>query len=73
VTALANGFRIVAHLFVDDGAIAIAIAAVVGLSAGVGNLAPSRPILSGVVLLNGCLAALFGSVISAARSRRRTN
>ena len=73
MTALVNGLKFLAHLFVDDGALAIAIAIVVALSAVLAALTPGRPIIAGVVLLNGCLAVLFCNVMSAVRKHRRPN
>jgi hypothetical protein len=71
MTALVNGLKFLVHLFVDDGALAIAIAAVVALSAVLAVLTSGRPIIAGVVLLNGCLVVLFCNVMSAVRKRRR--
>ena len=72
MTALANGLKIIAQLFVDDGALAIAIAAVVALSAVVATLTSGRAIIAGVVLLNGCLVVLFWNVMSTVRKHRRS-
>jgi hypothetical protein len=71
MTALANGLKIIAQLFVDDGALAIAIVAVVALSAVVATLTPGRAIIAGVLLLNGCLVVLFCNVMSTVRKHRR--
>ena len=73
MTALVNGLKVLVHLFVDDGALAIAIAAVVALSAVLAVLTPGRPMIAGVVLLNGCLVVLFCSVMSAVRKHRRSS
>ena len=72
MTALANGLKIIAQLFVDDGALAIAIVAVVALSAVVATLTPGPAIIAGVVLLNGCLVVLFWNVMSTVRKHRRS-
>jgi hypothetical protein len=69
VNALATIMRVLARLFVDDGSLALAIIAVIMLSVGLSVLAPARPIVVGIVLLGGCLAALFGNVMRAARGR----
>jgi hypothetical protein len=69
MTALGTVLRVLARLFVDDGALALAIIATVGLAAGVAALVPGRPIAAGVVLLGGCLAVLFGNLLRAARKR----
>lgn len=54
-------------LFVDDGWLALAIVAVVALAAVCATLAPNAPLLSGVVLLLGCLGVLLANVLRAAR------
>jgi hypothetical protein len=69
MTSLATVLRALARLFVDDGSLALAIAAVIVLAAGVAALAPGQPIVAGLVLLGGCLAVLFGNVVTAARKR----
>jgi hypothetical protein len=69
MTALANALRVLVELFVDDGALAIAIVAVVTLSAGLAALLPGQPLLAGIVLLGGCLAVLTANVLRAARRR----
>jgi hypothetical protein len=60
--------RELAGLFVDDGALALAILAVVGLSGTAAMLMPEVPLAVGAILLFGCLAAL---VFNVARSGRR--
>ena len=60
--------RELAGLFVDDGALALAILAVVGLAGMAAVLMPNTPLAAGAVLLFGCLAALVSSV---ARTDRR--
>ena len=66
-----NILRGVAHeligLFVDDGALAVEILAVVILAAVAAALAPQRPLVTGAILLLGCLAVLSISVAKAAR------
>jgi uncharacterized membrane protein YdjX (TVP38/TMEM64 family) len=54
--------RELAGLFVDDGALALAILAVVGLASMAAVLIPNTPLAAGTVLLFGCLAALVSSV-----------
>ena len=68
MTALTNVLRELAGLFVDDGALALAIIAIVALAGMVTMLMPEVPLAAGAVLLFGCLAALLSSV---ARARRR--
>jgi hypothetical protein len=66
-----NMLRSVSHeligLFVDDGALAAAILAVVILAGVAAALAPDRPLIAGAILLLGCLAVLSISVARAAR------
>ena len=67
MTALINTLRELAGLFVDDGALALAIIAIVVLAGMVAMLMPDVPLAAGAVLLFGCLAALLSSVARAAR------
>jgi hypothetical protein len=66
-----NMLRTVAHellgLFVDDGALALEILAVVILAAVSATVAPDQPLVTGAILLLGCLAVLSMSVAKAAR------
>jgi hypothetical protein len=55
-------------LFVDDGALALSIVAIVALAGITAALMPAVPAASGAILLLGCLAALFANVM---RSRRK--
>ena len=57
--------RELAGLFVDDGLLAVAILAVVGLAALVASAIPG--ITPGVVLLVGLLAVLAANVLAARR------
>jgi hypothetical protein len=67
VTALKAIFREVAGLFVEDGALALEIIAIVILAAVSARLSPDRPLVAGGILLVGCLAALGANVARAAR------
>jgi hypothetical protein len=60
--------RALAGLFVDDGALALGIIAVVVLAGGAAMLSPAVPLMAGAILLFGCLGAL---VLSVTRSNRR--
>ena len=60
-------FRELAGLFIDDGLLAFAIGVVVVLAAIVAAFAPALPIAAGIVLLAGCLGALFSNVVRAAK------
>jgi hypothetical protein len=67
MSALATVFRELVELFVDDGALALAIVAIVVLAALVAALVPQVPLAAGAVLLFGCLGALVLNVMSAGR------
>ena len=66
--ALANVFRELAGLFVDDGALALAIVAIVVLAGIMAALMPDAPLAAGAVLLFGCLGVLLSNAV---RARRR--
>jgi hypothetical protein len=67
MSALIALLRELAGLFVDDGALALAILAVVALARICAALAPGVPLLAGAVLLFGCPAVLLANVVRAAR------
>ncbi len=62
MTALTNVLRELAGLFVDDGALALTIIAIVVLAGMVAMLMREVPLAAGAILLFGCLAALLSSV-----------
>ncbi|HEU0081517.1 MAG TPA: hypothetical protein VFQ87_01485 [Bradyrhizobium sp.] len=62
MTILTNVLRELAGLFVDDGALALAIIAVVAVTGLVATLLPEVPLVAGGILLFGCLTALLWSV-----------
>jgi uncharacterized membrane protein YdjX (TVP38/TMEM64 family) len=62
VTVLANMLRELAGLFVDDGALAVAIIAIVALAGIVAMLIPDVPLAAGAILLFGCLGVLLSNV-----------
>ena len=64
---LVNVLRELMGLFVDDGALALAIVAIVVLAALVAALMPDLPLAAGAVLLVGCLGTLLLNVISVGR------
>ena len=66
ITALAQ----VAHLFVEDGALALTILGVVILAALFAFGLPDHPLVAGAILLLGCLGALIVNVARAARATR---
>jgi hypothetical protein len=56
-----------AGLFVEDGALALAIIGVVVLAGLVAALVPAQSWLSGIILLLGCLGVLVTNVATAER------
>lgn len=67
MTILIAGFRVLLGLFVDDGALALAIIVVVLVCWTLSILMPDLPLATGAVLLIGCLGALFATVMRAGR------
>jgi uncharacterized membrane protein YdjX (TVP38/TMEM64 family) len=65
MTVLTNVLRELAGLFVDDGALALVIIAVVVLTGVVATLLPEVPLVAGGIVLFGCLTALLSSVARA--------
>ena len=64
---LANVLRELVGLFVDDGALALAIIAIVALAGIMAMLMPGVPLAAGAVLLFGCLAVLLANTVKAGR------
>ncbi len=60
-------FRELIGLFVDDGALALEIVAVVLLAAISAALVPDLPLAAGFILLFGCLGVLLANAARAAR------
>ena len=67
MTMLANTFRMLIGLFVDDGSLALAIIVIVLLSWIFATLMPDMPLAAGAILLIGCLGVLFANVMQAGR------
>jgi len=67
VNTLANVLREIAGLFVDDGALALAIVTIVVLAGIVATLMPDVPLAAGAILLFGCLGVLLSNTIRAGR------
>jgi hypothetical protein len=67
MTALTAILRDIVGLFVDDGALALAILLVVAVSALVATLAPATSLAAGAILLFGCLGLLLFNVSRAGR------
>ena len=64
---LANVLRELVGLFVDDGALAFAIIAIVALAGIMAMLMPGVPLAAGAILLFGCLAVLLANAVRAGR------
>jgi hypothetical protein len=69
MNALVAVLRELKGLFVDDGALALTIVAVVLLAGAIATLVPDAPLAPGAILVLGCLGALLANVASA-RPRR---
>lgn len=67
MTALVNVLRELAGLFVDDGALALAIIAIVAVAGATAMLMPDVPLLAGAILLFGCLAVLLANTTRTGR------
>jgi len=67
MTTLISVLKELVGLFVEDGALALAIAAVVASAAMCAFVIPNAALASGAILLFGCLGVLVGNVISARR------
>jgi hypothetical protein len=67
MNVLKAALRELLGLFVDDGALAVEILAVVVLAGASAALIPDLPLVAGAVLLFGCLGVLIASVARAAR------
>jgi hypothetical protein len=55
--------RVTVDLFAEDGWLALAVLAVVALTAAAAALAPETPLLAGALLVFGYVAALARSVL----------
>jgi hypothetical protein len=69
MSTLGSVFRELLSLFVDDGALAFEIVAVVVLTGVSAILIPGAPSAAGSILLLGCLGVLFANVTTAAQRR----
>ena len=69
MNTLAAIVRELVGLFVDDGALALAIGAVVVVAGVAAAFAPAVPWASGSILLLGCLGVLLLIVMSAKRRK----
>jgi hypothetical protein len=59
--------REVANLFVDDGSLALAILAVVGIAAFLAIILKASALAVGLVLLGGCVAVLIENIMRTVR------
>jgi hypothetical protein len=64
---LGSVLREIAGLFVDDGALALAIIAIVAVAGIAATLMPDVPLAAGAILLFGCLGVLFSNAVRAGR------
>ena len=62
MNTLGTALRELVGLFVDDGALALEIVAVVALAGISKSLIPAIPLAAGAILLFGCLGVLLGNV-----------
>jgi hypothetical protein len=69
MSTLRSAVRELLGLFVDDGALAFEIVAVVVLTGVSAILVPGAPLAAGGILLLGCLGVLFANVTTTARRR----
>lgn len=67
MSALVSVLRELFGLFVDDGALALAILAVVALAAVLAAFLPGAPLAGGAVLVFGCLGVLLANTLLASR------
>lgn len=67
MTALTVLLKELIGLFVDDGALALAIAAIVLLAGISAAVIPGVPAVTGAILAAGCLASLFINVMRAGK------
>jgi hypothetical protein len=70
VNGVITALRQLAHLFVEDGSLALAILGVVILVGLFAFGLPDHPLVAGAILLLGCLGALIANVARAARGTR---
>ncbi|HVA12255.1 MAG TPA: hypothetical protein VNF99_03315 [Stellaceae bacterium] len=61
--------RELAGLFIDDGALALAILAIVACAGISGAVMPNGLVVGGIVLLVGCPGILLANVLSTIRRR----
>jgi hypothetical protein len=67
MNTLTAAIREVTGLFIDDGALALGILAVIALAGISVFLFPDVPIAGGAILLFGCVGVLLANVLRAVR------
>jgi hypothetical protein len=67
MSVLATLLRELVGLFVDDGALALAIITIVALAGIVATLIPDGRLAAGAILLFGCLGVLLANTVRAGR------
>jgi Flp pilus assembly protein TadB len=72
MNALRTAFAELVGLFIDDGALALAVLVLVGVVAAAVRWAGLPALTGGVLLLAGCLAILAESLHRAARAKARS-
>jgi Flp pilus assembly protein TadB len=73
MNALRTAFAEFIGLFIDDGALALAILVLVAVIAAAVEWAGLPPLAGGVLLLAGCLVILAESLRRAARAKARSH
>jgi hypothetical protein len=63
-------FQELAGLFVDDGLLALQIVSVILLAGIFSIMLPGRPLVTGGILIFGCLGMLFVNVVTRAHANR---
>jgi hypothetical protein len=69
MTVLAAALRELAGLFVEDGALALAVIAIIVLAGLSAALFPATTAATGAILLFGCLGVLFANATTARKRR----
>jgi hypothetical protein len=65
---LSTIFRELIGLFIDDGLLAVEIVVIVAIAAFVSYEFPEKSLVTGAILIFGCLATLFANVQRAKRT-----
>lgn len=65
MSTLVAALKELTGLFVEDGALALAVVAIVAIGGVSAALFPAAPAAAGAILLLGCLGVLFANVMTA--------